>query len=155
MLSSNSEHGAKAFMWNKKESKRMFLTFVLTVATLAVQSLLKAGCSVHTWLAAWNHDLVGVGFCAGEGSRAGRDYHLSRDTSPSPMFRLIRTMWGCRPASACCPLLQPSAVSTKRKRFENQENPGLSMTSSSDAKTNLLDVAVCRLPHVVELDHTG
>lgn len=94
----------------------MFLTFVLTVATLAVQSLLKAGCSVHTWLAAWNHDLVGVGFCAGEGSRAGRDYRLSRDTSPSPVFRLIRTMWGCRLASACCLLLLPSAVSTKRKR---------------------------------------
>lgn len=132
----------------------MFLTFLLTVAALAVQSLLKACCSVHTWLAAWNHDLVGVGFCAGEGRRAGRDYRLSRDTSTSPMFRLIRTMWGCRLASACCLLLLPSAVSTKRKRFKNQESQGFSMTSSSDTKTNLLDVAVCRLPHVVELDHT-
>lgn len=73
MLSFNLEDVAKAFMWNKKKSKRMFLTFLLTVATLAVQSLLKARCSVHTWLATWNHDLVGVGFCAGEGRRAGRD----------------------------------------------------------------------------------
>lgn len=38
---------------------------VLTVAALAAESFLKACCPVHARLAAWNHDLVGVGFGAG------------------------------------------------------------------------------------------
>lgn len=46
---------------------------VLTVAALTAESFLKACCPVHTRLAAWHHDLVGVGFGASEGRRVRRE----------------------------------------------------------------------------------
>lgn len=50
---------------------------VLTMAAFTAQSFLKACCSVHARLAAWNHDLVGVGFGAGEGWGCGVEGRVS------------------------------------------------------------------------------
>lgn len=46
---------------------------VLTVATLTAEAFLEACCPVYTRLAPWRHDLVGVGFGAGEGEESYPD----------------------------------------------------------------------------------
>lgn len=89
----------------------------LTVAALAAESLLEACGPVHARFAAWNHDLVGVGFGAARDAQRV-SFTLNADDNSDGVNTGLLTRWGCTPASAYCLLLLPSVVSAGEKNSQ-------------------------------------